>query len=116
MSRKQLVNGFKMFDAADISASVNSSTTNVQNLDGASVFVEWSGTSPVGVLAVKGRNGANGSWYEIDMGSTIDITGNTGSHQLVFLELPFTDLRLDYTRSSGTGSLTATIVAKTAGA
>lgn len=116
MGRKNVVPSYKMFDAVALSASRTSEITNVQNLDKASVLLEWTaGSSPVGVVTVEARQGANGNWTELDMGSAINISGASGNHQLVFNELPFTDIRLQYTRSSGDATLTATFTGKQVG-
>lgn len=116
MGRKNVIKSFKMFDAGDISGSITSSTTNVINQDKASIHLEWTGTSPVGTITVEARNGENDSWYELDFGTTISISGNSGDHQLVFNEMPFTDIRIQYASTSGTGSLDATFTSKTIGA
>lgn len=111
-----------MFNAQSLASSATSAATNTEQLDKASIVVEWTGTAPVGVLTVEGRsfqNSTNGpiasSWVTLDF-DTIDITGASGSHQLLFNELPFSEIRLVYTRTSGTGSLTAILTAKTTGA
>lgn len=116
MGRKNVVKSYKMIDQGDISGNVTSEVTNVTNLDKASIRVDWSGTSPVGTLEVQARNGEKESFFAIDMGSTINITGNSGDHQLIFNELPFTDIRLVYTSTSGTGNIDAVITAKVVGA
>lgn len=113
---KRIVPGFKMWDATSMAATSTSTSTNVQNLDKASIFVEWTGTSPVGTITVQARNSASGTWYDLDFGAAITVSGNTGSHSIVFNELPFTDIQLVYTRTSGTGSITATYVSKVTGA
>lgn len=104
-----------MFDDVDISVNQSSSVTSVKNLDEATIHVEWSGTSPDGVLTVKARNGS-GSWQTVDMGGTITITGNSGSHILLFSKMPGEDIQLTYNANSGTGNLTARISAKVVGA
>lgn len=116
MSRKNVVKSYNIFDEVSIAATQISASTNVINLDNASVHVKWTGSSPVGVLTVQARNGENDAWYDLDMGGTISISGNSGDHQLVFNSLPFTDLRLIYTRTSGSGNLTAALTMKTVGA
>jgi hypothetical protein len=116
MGRKSVLKSFKMIDAGDMSTSLPSQSTNVINLDKASIHLVWTGTSPVGVITVEAQNGENDSWYDLDFGSTINISGNSGDHQIVFSELSFTTIRINYTRTSGTGSLTATISAKVTGA
>jgi hypothetical protein len=106
-----------MITNGDLSAlTITSSIVNVINLDTASIHVYWNGTSPVGVITVEARNGESNSWYNLDFGSTISVSGNSGNHQIVFTEMPFTDIRLVYTRSSGSGTLNAIITMKTTGA
>lgn len=116
MGRKNVVKSFNMFNAASLAADATSEITDVINLDKASIHITWTGTSPVGDILVQARNGELDAWYQLDFGSTISVSGNTGEHQLVFNELPFTHIRLFYDRTSGTGSITAKISAKVQGA
>ena len=117
MGRKNVVKSFKMLDAVDISSSQTSDATNVINLDTASIHVVWSaGSSPVGTITVEARNGENDSWYELDFGSTISVSGASGDHQIMLNEMPFTDIRILYTATSGSATLTATLTMKTMGA
>lgn len=96
-------------------ASIVSSVVNVINMDKASIAVSWSGTVPVGTLSVEARNGESASWYTLDFNVSMDVSGNTGAHQIVFNELPFTDIRLNYNRTSGTGTMDAIITMKVVG-
>lgn len=121
MGRKNVVKTYEIWNGVDLTTDPTSSHTDTINLDKASIFVEWSGSSPSGTLVVQGTNddpsaSAAPTWYEIEMGGTISISGNSGSHSLVFTELPFAAIRLNYTNSSGTGTISATITAKTIGA
>lgn len=116
MGRKHTVKSFKMLDSADISGNQTSTTTNVLQSDIASIALEWTGTSPVGTLTVEARNGEKANFLELDFGSTISISGNTGDHIINLLEMPFTDIRLQYTAGSGTGNMTATLTMKSIGA
>jgi hypothetical protein len=113
--RKNVVRGFKMFDAANISATVTSAEVNVINLDKASIYVDWTGTSPAGVLSVEAKNSENGTWFELDFGTPIPVSGSPGEHVLIFNELPHNTIRLVYTRTSGTGAMNAVLVAKQVG-
>ena len=115
MARKNVLYQFKMFDAESLSASATSEPTNVANVDYCSIHVEWTGTSPLGTMTVEVRNGDKDTWYALDFGATIAISGNTGDHQIVLTQMGFTDVRLQYARSSGVGSITATITTKQAG-
>lgn len=117
MARKNLVASYDMFgtDGADLGAAAVSSVVNVQNQDNGSIHISWDGTSPIGEVIVEARNGEADPWYTLDFGSTIDITGNTGNHQIVFEAFPFTDIRLQYGRTSGTGEMHARITMKQTG-
>ncbi len=121
MGRKNIIEAHEMFSTASISASNTSDVVYIKNQDKASILVSWSGSSPSGTLAVQVRNrreptGAASAWTTLDMGASISISGNTGSHTLIFNELPFSELRLVYTRASGTGTISAILVAKQVGA
>lgn len=116
MGRKNVVKQFKMFDEADISTDQTSTTTNVINLDQASIHLSWTGTSPDGEIFVDVRNGEDDSWYALSFSTQILISGNSGDHQILFTEMPFTDIRLRYVSTSGTGNLTASLTMKTVGA
>lgn len=116
MGRKNVLKSFKMIDSGDLSGNITSSVTSVINMDKASVHLNWSGSSPVGTVTVEARNGEDNPWYELDFGSTISISGNSGDHQLVLNELPFTDIRLQFASTSGTGNIDAIITSKVTGA
>ena len=115
MARKNVVKAYKMIDAGDLSGNIQSNTTSVINMDKASISVQWTGSSPVGTFEVLARNGEDDAWQALDFGAAISVSGNSGDHRIVLNELPFTDLRVDYTSTSGTGSVTATITAKQVG-
>jgi hypothetical protein len=116
MSRKNVLKSYKMLDAADISANASSPETSVINTDKASIHVVWSGSSPVGTLVVQAKNGEFDSWYTLDFGSAISISGSSGEHSIVLNETPFERIKLVYTATSGTGTLNAVITMKTTGA
>ena len=122
MSRKNIVKSFKMIDSGDLSGDITSSTTSVINLDQASIHIAWTGSSPSGTITVEAtnndidKNTPTPVWRELDFGSAITVSGNSGSHDIVFSEMPFDAIRVKYTASSSTGSVDATITAKTIGA
>jgi hypothetical protein len=127
MGRKNIQESYDMFAGSsgqapltDMSTNQTSYVTSVKNQDKASIIVNWSGTAPIGVLTVEARNkkenlGPDSGWVVLEFGSPINITGNTGSHTLIFNELQFTEIRLVYTRTSGTGTINAFIGSKTVG-
>jgi phosphosulfolactate synthase (CoM biosynthesis protein A) len=100
----------------DMSAPIVSNTTSVINQDNASIHITWSGSSPVGEVIVEAQNGDNDDWYVVDFGAPINITGNSGSHILIFELLPMSSIRLQYGYTSGTGTIVARLTSKTVGA
>ena len=116
MARKSVLKTFDMVaDGNDMSENITSSIVNVENLDKASIHVSWAGSSPVGPITIEARNGADDTWYTLDFGAAISVSGNSGDHQIQFTELFFTDIRLQYADGGGTGTMTARITAKATG-
>lgn len=113
--RKNVVRGYKMMDAVSIASNVTSNEVNVLNLDKASIYVDWAGTAPSGTLVVQAKNAETGTWFDLDFGTPIAISGASGDHILIFNELPHNTIRLQYNASSGTGTMTAVLVAKQVG-
>lgn len=114
--RKNVVKSFKMLDDVSMASSATSSEVNVVNLDQASIVVDWSGSSVNGAVVVQAKNGADGVWFDLDFGSAIALSTDSGSHTLILSEMPHYAIQIKYNRSAGTGTLNATIVAKTVGA
>ena len=117
MGRKNVIEGFKAFDAINLAtASTVSQSINVLTLDKASLHIKWTGTFPVGVITIQAKNGPNDTFYDLDFGSAINITGNSGEHQIMFNEMPFSELTVTYTKTSGTGTMSGFFTAKVTGA
>lgn len=116
MSRKHVVKSHRMLDAADMSGNLTSEPTNVLQLDKASIYIAWSGSSVSGTIEVQARNGEKAPWYALDFGSAISLATDSGSHVVVLNETPFSDIRIVYTRSAGTGSVDAILTMKSVGA
>lgn len=126
MARKHTLPPHNMLEDADMSGNLLSDPTNVSQIDQAVVFINWSST-PVGEFFLEGAqvkpdqlraNSALPSdivWNTLAFSDPMTTSGET-SHQVVFTELPFTHLRLRYTASSGSGTVTATISGKSVGA
>lgn len=122
MGRKNVILSHKMLDDISLITNASSDPTNVANLDRASVSIEWSASDAVGSITFQGRkkklqtSEVDADWFELDFGSTIDITGGAGDHQVIFDSLDFTELRVNYNYVSGTiGTLKAVITAKQIG-
>lgn len=122
MARKNIIEPFKLFNNVDISTNQTSDSTDIKHLDNVGIVVEWSGSSPSGEFFVECANPdpnilneSSWTWSELDFGSDIVISGNSGSHIINMTQNPFAKLRVKYTSTSGSGNLTATITAKQVG-
>lgn len=116
-----------MLDAVDLDTSSNSSATQTTTIDQGSINITWTGSTGTntGSVVVQGTNldtddssFVAADWFDLELaGGTIDLTGASGEHLVVFDKMPFRALRLAYTNSThAAGSLTAVLSAKTLGA
>lgn len=123
MSKKRIIEPFKAIDAASMGADITSAVTNCKNLDNMCYQVKWSGGStPVGEIFVQVTNDdldntsqnpeATATWTDLDFGSAISVSGNSGNHFININQNPGAYIRLFYDRASGSGTMTATLVAK----
>ena len=113
------------------STTAASSPTVLQSLSMLSYEVAWSGTSPVGTLEVQvsnsyalasnGTTGVAGTWTSMPLeinsstvATTIAILGNTGSGFIDVEVQAGYAARLLYTKTSGTGTITAIVSGKVA--
>lgn len=114
MGRKSVVHGHKMLDAVSASASQTSESTNVEQVDKLSIHCLFTVASS-GTFVVQARNGKTDSWYDLNFGAALTITSETDV-QILLNECPFTDIRLKWTPSSASGTLTASLTMKAVGA
>jgi hypothetical protein len=130
VGRKNVVHQYNMLDGqtVNMSSSITSNITNVEQFDKCSIHLTWT-AGPAGTFKLQARNGGNpatpglpkakidDSWYDLDFGSTMSITGTDSEILIQLMELPFTDIRLVYTASSGSASdLKALLSQKVTGA
>jgi hypothetical protein len=120
MARKNVIHAFQMINSGDASADITSNPTSVVNLDVASIFISWTGT-PVGEITVQAQQRKSNEdlteadWFDIDLGATVTVDNTESEHQILFKQVPFTDIRVKYTSTSGTGTLNAVITSKQIG-
>lgn len=110
-----------------MAANITSSATILQSLSKVSYQLKWTGSTPIGTIEVQGSLDYSldsfghvsnaGTWttltvtYNGTSTNTIDITGNSGNG-IIDLTTGIYALRLFYTATSGTGSLTAIVNGK----
>lgn len=108
--RKNVLVPTSVITSGDMSqATVTSLTTNVQYMDNVSYEAAWTGT-PTGVLVIQGSHtGVN--WNTIVTASPAP-SGSAGSQLFDLNQLSFPLVRMLYTRTSGSGTLNATVSVK----
>lgn len=101
---KKVLTPYHVVSAGDLSASFNSAATNLQYVDRVSYDMNWTG-SAVGTIYVQGTtNGTN--WANLDINAVV----LNNATDLAVADIQTTGLvqvRLAYTRTSGTGTINA---------
>lgn len=118
MARKSVLQQYNMLDGqtVNMSSNITSNITNVEQFDKCSLHLTWT-AGPVGSFTVQARNGGkpaantalpspkiDDSWYDLDFGSAMSVTGADSELIIQLLELPFTDIRVKWAASSGSAS------------
>lgn len=130
MSTRPQIKPFIVINAGDMSGSLVSTITIVDNLTVYNYSYVWSGTSPVGTVSVQASNDVKllangtvdpnntGTWNTLPLSSagnlvtTVALSGNTGNGMIDVAPQGAYAIRTIYTFASGVGSLTATVIAK----
>ena len=131
MSTRPRITKFPVIVNGDMSAAtITSSATIIQDLSMIGYSFTWTGSSPVGTIAVQVSNDfalnaqggvANaGTWNTITIEyqgapvQSVPVTGNTGNG---FIDIDATGayaMHVVYTKTSGTGTLNSVVNAKVA--
>ncbi len=114
-------------NGASMAADITSAPTLLQSLTMVNYQVAWTGSTPIGTLAVQASNDytvnpeggvTGGTWINVPLDlngvsvTTIPITGNTGNGMIDIDGIAAGAIRLFYDRTSGTGTFSATVTAK----
>jgi hypothetical protein len=121
MASRPILSPFPVIINGNMSGNLTSAVTVIQNLSQLSYDVQWTGTSPVGVLNVQVSNTYTqyadgsvdnpGNWTTI---LTNPVSGNSGGG---FFDITATGayaVRLQYVFTSGIGTMNATVCGKVA--
>lgn len=124
MASRPIFAPYLIIDSGDMSGNLTSKVTVIQNLSMLSYDVSWTGTSPVGVMSVQfsntySQNGDGtvrnaGNWTTITLNTPATVSGNTGNGMIDIDATGAFAMRLVYTRTSGTGTMNATVNGKVA--
>lgn len=129
MSARTSLRPFLAIDAESMGASITSTPTVLQSLTMVNYEIVWTGSTPVGTVSVEASNTctvgsdgtvSGGTWTAIPLDlngvtvTSIPLSGNSGTGMIDIDGLSAYAVRLKYTRSSGTGTMSATVVGKVA--
>jgi hypothetical protein len=108
--------------SGSLASSITSAVTVLSNLSTMSYSYSWTGTSPVGTIAVQVSNDYSqnadgsvnntGTWNSLPLSSIPAISGNTGTG---LIDIDITGayaIRTTYTAASGTGTLSCVFKGK----
>lgn len=122
MSSRPELKAFPVITAASMGADVISPPSNINQITYVGYTVSWTGT-PTGSFSVEVCNDAvylpngqyvagTGTWVALTLSSSVSASGSAGSAFIDIDGVSAAFIRLHYTRSSGTGTLNATVAGK----
>jgi len=121
MSDRPIIKPQPVIVNGDMSSSITSTPTILAQKSGASYDVSWTG-SPTGTFSVEMSNTYSlnaegavlnaGNWTAVTLSSPITASGSPDNALINLAGLEAYAIRLKYTRTSGSGTLNATVVAK----
>lgn len=125
MARKNVVESFEILADADLSGSITSESFNVKNMDKATIRLAWTSADAIGAFKFQARQELSSSpevdsqWFDLE-GLTslpVDMTAPSpdSEHQIIFESMPFVELRVQYSPTSGTGTVNGKITLKQVG-
>lgn len=113
MSRK-LTHKYKMFNALNATVSQTSQEVSVMGVDKLSIHVKFSANNS-GTFRLQAKNGSDDSFFDVTFNATMTITSDNEA-LLIMNEVPFDSIKLIWTPSSGSGTMTAVLNMKSLGA
>lgn len=108
--QKNVLRPIAIITAGDMSGSLTSSVTNINFLDNIGIQLIFTG-SPTGTFSVEVSND-NTSWTALSLSPAPAASGSAGNQYIDLNQLSAAWIRTKYTRTSGSGSLTAYLSAK----
>lgn len=122
MSSRPLFSPASVIINGDMSASITSKVTIIQNLSMVSYDISWTGTAPVGVVTLQVSNTYTqnsdgsvrnpGNWTTVVLSSPATVSGTIGNGFIDVDANAAYAVRIVYTPASGTGLMQATVNGK----
>jgi len=121
MSSRPIFSPYKVITSGDMTFTVTSDVTIIQNLSQVGYDISWVGT-PTGAFSVQISNTYSqnsdgtvknpGNWTSLTLSTTPTASGSPGNGYIDIDAISAYAIRLVYTPSSGSGTLQATICGK----
>ncbi len=116
-SSRAIVKTFQMIGgtqgvSGSMAASITSAATILDKIDQVAIQIAWTSSDAVGTIAVQGS--VDGlQWDDVPFSPALpQPSSNNNSYMIALAEIPFMYIRVKYTRTSGTGTLSAKLSAK----
>lgn len=101
--------------SGDMSASITSREIDCSETDKASIHGSWT-AGPVGEFQVQVKVNDNDNWTPLSTGIPWEVDGSDSEMMIVLVEMPFKLLRVVWTPTSGSGTLSLFMNEKSVGA
>lgn len=108
--RKNNLATYTSLSAGNMAGNLISDVTDIRWLDNIVVYLTFTG-SPVGGFSVEVSPDQT-NWYALAIVPTPTAVGISGNHRIELNQLSDPYIRVTYTRTTGTGSLTVVIAGK----
>jgi hypothetical protein len=102
---RKTVHSYTVFNAVDATTTQTSEKTVVQGIDKLSYHVKFSANN-AGTFNVQAQNSDSDTWVNISFNAVMTIAAENEA-LIIMNEVPFKNLRLVWTPSAGSGTMTA---------
>jgi hypothetical protein len=117
MSTKSNSYPFIVYQHTAVTTTVTSAITNALQRDDIGYELSWANGSgtPTGTFFVQVQNLNSDTWSDLNFGTAITLSGNSGTHTVSIIHIPFASVRVQYVPSAGQVDLLMTVVTKKIG-
>lgn len=124
MSSRPYLKQYNVMVNGDMSSTITSAVTIIDNISMISYDISWVGTGCLGVITIEVSNTYKqnpagdtivaGNWTPITLSTTTSVLSNTGNGFIDIDKLAAYAVRLKYTPSAGTGVMNVVVTGKVA--
>lgn len=108
---RRYINPFNVISSGDMSGSITGAEVSIRDVDDIAIVYSWNGTAPVGEVKVYVQNGSS-PWTLLGISPAAVVGGASGANNIMITNVSFEKIRVDYVRTSGTGSLSVVLTGK----